>query len=129
MRVEWIGLEDGGRHGRLSLSTGKEYVVEMMIALRGRQTEITFTTDSGRPTQLPAQLFRSTEGTIPSNWVTLVDQDGNVQLGPASWLRSDFWLDFWGDEGQESDVQQAAREAYAREREIILGEDEATRRP
>ena len=129
MRVEWIGLDDGGRHGRVSLTVGKEYVVEMMIAPRGREIEITFTTDRGRPTQLPAQLFRSTEGTIPSNWVTSVDHDGNVQLGPASWLRPDFWLDFWGDEGQTPDVQAAAREAYAREREIILREDEATRRP
>ena len=101
----------------------------MMIAFRGRQAEIAITSDGGWPTQLPAQLFRSTEGTVPSNWVARIDQDGNVQLGPATWLRPDFWLDFWGDEDQAGDHHRAAREAYGREREIILSEDRATRRP
>ena len=100
---------------------GTEYVVEMVICDPSRRVSLAIRDDDGLA-QVPADVFVTTDSRLPSNWTAELSETGYFQIGPRSWLRPDFWLDFWGSESSSRDATRQAVEDYRREREVILRE-------
>ena len=103
-------------------TVGKEYVVEMITCYAGKSAELSIRGDHDRPNQVPADRFETIDGRLPSNWVAAIDEDGHLQIGPESWLRPDFWLDYFGSEGSTHEQTLQAIDEYRRERDVILRE-------
>jgi hypothetical protein len=123
MRVKCVRLE--GRTSRpfpVRVRIGGEYVVEMITSYPTRGVEFTITDDESDPAQVPADLFETTDGLLPSNWVAVTSEDGQLLLGPQSWVEPDFWLDYWGSEASTRERALQAIDEYRREREVIMRE-------
>jgi hypothetical protein len=60
-------------------------------------------------------MFETVSNRIPSSWVATLDRHGAVNLGPARWLRDDFWDAFFSGSPEELAV-------FEEERAMILEE-------
>ena len=125
VRIRYLELKQtSGERSPMRVTPGVEYVVEMITCYPRRVTEYTITDDAGGQAQVPADLFKTTNGRLPSNWFDDCPGDGLVQIGPRSWVRPDFWLDYWGSDASTPERQQKAMDDYRRERELIMREDD-----
>jgi hypothetical protein len=108
------------------LETAGEYVViEMSGDLPGRvDVRVALYRYGGlaTPALIPARVFETTDGTIPSNWsVKITDEPNGIPhfvLGPTPWLRVGFWEDYFDDRPE-------ARSVYETELQTTLAESAA----
>ena len=69
----------------------------------------------------PYEMFSTTSKRIPSNWVAAIDEDGNLAIAPAAFLRPLFWERVQGDSGTREERLEAIAD-YKRELEVIFAE-------
>jgi len=63
-------------------------------------------------------MFATISSTIPRNWDIQLDTTGSLHIAPQSWLRPDYWEEYF-DNPRDGD----AAETFKREVDIILRED------
>lgn len=99
------------------LTRGRIYVVLAVLATPERGVLFRLVADEGRtPALFDSRQFEATSARIPSNWVAVTNQHGELELAPAEWARAGFWDDYFN---QVPDALKEFEEARA----IILSED------
>jgi hypothetical protein len=76
--------------------------------------------DNDEPQWVPTVMFETLSSTLPTNWVGLIHESGNVSVAPAPWLERGFWERFYGDGTPQQILE--ARDTYRRERNLIREE-------
>lgn len=97
------------------ISVGQEYVVLEILAVPGSYVHLRIHLDSPVPSVWDAAMFETVDRSIPSNWVVDVDREGQVSMGPDTWIRSGFWESYF-------DADEAALAVFERELAQILAE-------
>jgi hypothetical protein len=62
----------------------------------------------------PADMFETSDTTIPSNWVTQLWPDGTLHIAPEPWLRPGFWIEY------SERRNELAVETFERELSVIV---------
>ena len=77
---------------------------------------------SSRGSFWPIEMFETVDDRIPSNWVCRYDEDGFLNLAPASWLVEGFWGDDYSTRPISLEERRQMNADYHRELEIIKRE-------
>ena len=59
----------------------------------------------------PSTSFVTVDDSTPSSWVTQIDEDGNLSVGPRSWLSPGFWERFYDGDGVAAEIVRHELEA------------------
>ena len=120
MRVACIRLEDGRTQNGQSdgwLRVGDEYtVLALETDIRGPRAEdraVFRIADKrgGAPGLLGAYLFRVVDGRLPTAWHAIVNERGNLEIGPEAWLEPGYWERFFdSDPDAKREFEQAAQD-------------------
>jgi hypothetical protein len=125
MRVVCMRLEDGRTGDGESdgwLSVGEQYVVlaiETDVRSQKSADRVAFRIGDkrgGAPGLLSASLFGVLDGALPGVWRAVVNERGNLEIGPTAWLRPGYWERLF-----DSDPE-AMRDFDAGVREIAMGQ-------
>jgi len=96
-----------------SVKVGQEYDVLEVVASAGRYVQLRLDLAPGLPSLWDAEMFATTDASIPSNWVATVVDGGFFVLGPERW-RDGFWERYFDDDA-------AAVAVFEEERAKTLG--------
>lgn len=80
------------------LTIGKEYVVISIVSGLAGKVMLHLVTDDGSFGFFDVDCFLTTDQSIPSNWVGQIDDHGDLELAPASWLEMGFWESYYDDD-------------------------------
>lgn len=101
-----------------SLTIGKDYVVlEISCSPKGEIYIRIISDDEYTPALFDITQFDVISNKLPSNWVVVQNEYGEILFRPESWSRFGFWEDFFDRELPE------VIEAFRKEVEIMYHEE------
>ena len=81
------------------LTVGAECTVLEIFAQPSGRIELHLPTDSpGDLGWFPSKSFVTADDSIPTSWVTQIDDGGNARVGPKAWFSPGFWERFYDGE-------------------------------
>ena len=109
-----------------SLTIGKEYLVLEILFIEG-EPEYRTICDDGRPFSFSASQFDITDSAIPTNWLAVKTEYGQLWLSPKRWADNSLWqYSFWEDYFSDDDVK--AKQVFEEEVAKMMKEDEENAR-
>ncbi len=102
------------------VTIGSDYVVLTIDVFPDEHGSVRILTnwDEG-PGVFDPSMFVTVDPSLPPNFACVIREGGDIELGPAAWLRPGFWEDYFDDEPR-------AVAEYGRELATILEADRAS---
>jgi hypothetical protein len=102
------------------ITIGKEYLVLSVTINPGHPASFRLIGDDGNTPALYAlQQFVTVSSRIPSSWQAQLDNSGNLEMAPASWLRPGYWEDYFNGQAEavaEFETERAQIQSESSER-------------
>ncbi|MFF4415539.1 hypothetical protein ACFYY8_23655 [Streptosporangium sp. NPDC001559] len=98
------------------LTIGAEYVVlSISVTPNGYCRLQIVGDDGGSPGLFEAEMFTTISDSVPSIWVSQIEDRGGLTIGPSRWLKEGFWYAYFDDSPAEMAAFEEDREIIERE--------------
>lgn len=99
------GSEQLAQHGWITLE--REYEVVSILAQPNRSIEVQLVVDDGSLAWFGSGDFMTTDGSLPTTWISRIGEGGVLEFGPETWLAAGFWEAYYDDEPSAVDAVNA----------------------